>query len=124
MSDYTVTIDLLPHKRGDKWVGIPQIGPVLVNGQTPAGKLTRIHCKFVHTPSDSVFVLDSVAENSPDAPIVITNEDTWAANVPEVQEFLPVAGEWFWDMEFYEEGDTSPLTFYKGKLTVNNDVTK
>ncbi len=123
MADYTVNIDLEDAKRGDKWVGIPVIGPILINGSMPTAALARIRMWFTH-PDGAVFKLDSDTDQAPDAPITITDEDTWEAVVPEVQSFLPISGDWTWDMEFYATGDTDPLTLYKGVITVNSDITR
>jgi hypothetical protein len=123
MADYTVNIDLDYHKRGDRWNGIPIIGPILVNGVTPTGALTGIRMQFKNNKG-SVFRLHSDTGQLPDAPISIDSGDTWVASVPEVENFVPVAGDWDWDMEFYESGKAGPLTFYKGILTVLEDVTR
>lgn len=121
MADYTVQVDLQPHKLGDRWIGIGSIGPVLIDGLQPTNALTRIRASFRMAGRES-FTLDS--NPGGDAPIVIDDEDTWEATVPEIEEFLPSAGNWDWDMEFYEAGKTRPLTFYKGVLEVIDDVTK
>lgn len=123
MADYSVKVPLADHKRGDRWPGIPSIGPVVINGSQPAATLARIRMQFRHS-TGSVFCLDSDAATSPDAPIVIDNATTWAAHVAEVQSFLPLVGRWDWDMEFYETGSTGPLTLYRGQLTVHADITK
>jgi len=123
MADYTVNIDLPDHKRGDRWIGIPAIGPVIINTAQPTNALTRVRMQF-RDSKGRVYKLDSDATKNPDAPIVIDDEDTWEVSIPEVQDFISVAGEWDWDMEFYEAGKTKPLTLYKGVLTVYNDITK
>jgi hypothetical protein len=120
MADYTVTIHLPDHKRGDKWPGVAPIGPILVNGTTPAGTLARVRMHLVHS-SGLKYKLDSDPATAPAALITIDNPVTWAAHIGEVQEFLPIAGDWQWDMEFYRTGDLSPLTFYEGTLTVRAD---
>lgn len=124
MADYTVTVDDIQDvKRGDKWVGIPVIGPILINGSTPEATLSRIRMHFLH-PSGLVFKLDSDSAAERDGPITISNATTWAALVPPVQSFLPVAGDWTWDMEFYATGDSNPLTLYKGTITVLADTSR
>jgi hypothetical protein len=123
MTEYTVEIKLPAHKRGDKWAGIPTIGPVLINNEQPAANLARIRMHFRHK-SGTTFRLDSDGGQAPDAPVVINNASTWAAQIPPVAEFLAKPGSWSWDMEFYATGDTSPLTLYKGTLVVEDDVTK
>lgn len=123
MSDYTVEIALLDHKRGDKWPGIAAIGPVLINGSQPAATLARVRMHLQHS-GGTKYKLDSDAGQSPDAPIVIDNAITWAASIPEVASFVPISGRWTWDMEFYATGDTAPLTLYNGVLAVTNDTTK
>jgi hypothetical protein len=113
---YTVRINLPSHVLDDKWEGISTIGPVLVNEAVPAGALTRVTMELA---LDGVtFTLDT--EGTPDAPITIDNATTWEASIPEVQDFLPTAGDWIWNMQFYESPDTSPLTFYKGVLRVTD----
>lgn len=124
MADYTVSIQLPDHKRGDRWPGIESIGPVLINGVQPAATLARVRMHFVRREDGLRYRLDSAAGEVPNAPIVISNATTWAVNIPEVQSFLAKNGEWDWDMEFYQAGKTAPLTLYKGKLTVGDDVTK
>lgn len=122
MPDYTVKIDLPDHKRGDKWPGIPAIGPVIINGSQPAQQLVRVRMQF--RKGSAVYTLDSDHSTTPDAPVTITNATTWAASIPAVQAFLPTAGLWTWDMEFYQAGDTAPLTLYRGTITVHNDTTR
>ena len=80
--------------------------------------------QFRHEDGRQVFRLDSDAGESPDAPITISNATTWAALVPPIQSFLRKAGEWAWDMEFYDDANTLPRTLYKGTLTVIDDTTK
>jgi hypothetical protein len=123
MPDYAVEIPLNDHRRGDKWPGIPSIGPVLINGAQPDDPLARVRMQFRHT-TGARFRLDSDASADRDAPIVIDDAAAWEASVPEVASFLPRAGSWSWDMEFYETGDTAPLTLYKGTLVVHPDITE
>jgi hypothetical protein len=122
MAEYTVTINLPDHKRGDKWPGIASIGPVLINAAQPAATLARIRMHFKHT-GGSVNRLDTDATLR-DAPITIGNATTWAASIPPVMAFLPTAGDWAWDMEFYATGESAPLTLYQGTLTVHEDDTR
>ena len=123
MPDYTETINLFDHKRGDKWVGIASIGPVTINDAQPAVPLSRIRAEFVH-PSGLVFTLDSESDPAPDAPVTIDNAVTWEAHVDEVMDFLPLAGDWSWDMEFWAGTEDAPLTLYAGTITVHDDTTK
>jgi hypothetical protein len=124
MSDYAVTIELPDHKRGDRWPGVPVGGPVIIDGVQPANSLTRIRWHFVHRGSNTVYRMDSDATQSPDASITIGNAVTWSWSIAEVEEFLQRGGQWDWDAEFYEAGKDTPLTLYKGVLTVNADTTK
>ena len=122
MADYTVLITDIPdHKRGDRWVGIHAIGPVLINDAQPANELTRVRMFF--RKGQSVYKLDSDETTNPNAPIVISAPVTWEVTIPEIDDFLPSAGVWEWDMEFFEEGKESPLTLYKGTITVVTDTT-
>ena len=118
MPDYTAKIDLPDHKRGDWWRGISAIGPVTIDGATPATALSRLRMTF--KLRGNTFVIDSEAGG--DAPAVIDNATTWLASVPPIQNFLTLPGHWEWDMESYAGSDTSPLTLYKGVLRVWQDV--
>lgn len=128
MADYTVSIALPDHKRGDRWVGVSAIGPILINGATPADALTRVRMMFRRRRGTEVYTIDSqvapVPTPAPDAEVTISNATTWAASIAPIQSFLPVEGQWDWDMEFYSGGDDSPLTLYKGVITVHNDVAR
>lgn len=125
MADYTVTInDLQDAKRGDKWVGIPVIGPVTFNGETPDAPLARIRMHFVHADTGAVYKLDSDATAERDGIATVVDAETWVASIPEQQSFLPFAGLWSWDIELYKTGDAAPLTPYKGPITVNSDITR
>lgn len=118
-----VNIPLAAHYQGDRWPGISAIGPVLVNGSTPAGALARIRMQFRN--GSNLFTFDSDPAQSPDAPITISNAATWLATVPAVEGFLSAAsGQWSWDMEFYETGVSGHRTFYSGTLLVKPDTTK
>jgi hypothetical protein len=118
-----VRISLTPHYLGDKWVGIPSIGPVKINGATPTATLARIRMHLVHQ-NGTVFRLDSDSGETPDAPITINSAANWTAHIPEVQDFVSAPGKWVWDMEFYQTGDTSPITLYAGVLNVTPDITR
>lgn len=130
-ADYTVEIELPAHKRGDEWIGIALIGPVIVNGSTPAETLARVVMTLERIAPAVVngvpvepdrFILDSVAGDAVDAPIVIDNATTWQARIPAVPDFVQKAGDWKWDISFYRTDKTSPQTFYKGTLHVYDDV--
>lgn len=118
----SIRVKLEPAKRGDKWQGIPTIGPVTVNGSPPTFPLSRIRAHFRKSGVVGM-MLDSHGEAGSHS-IIITNADTWLAHVPEIQPLPLDSGDWEWDMEFWEGNDTAPQTFYSGTLRVTNDVTK
>jgi hypothetical protein len=103
---------------------VPVGGPVIIDGVQTENSLTRIRWHFVHRGSNTVYRMDSDATQSPDASITIGNAVTWSWSIAEVEEFLQRGGQWDWDAEFYEAGKDTPLTLYKGVLTVNADTTK
>lgn len=120
MSDYAVTINLPDHKLHDIWpLGLFTIGPVLIDEAQPTDQLTRIRMGFKQ--GSRRFTLDSEAGG--DGLITIDDAATWEAHIDQLQEFLPKAGAWEWDMEFYSGTNTAPQTWYKGTLTVHQDVT-
>lgn len=117
-----VTINLSSVVRGDKWQGIPSIGPILVNGLQPSDILSRIRIQF---RKNGVLGMTLDSESSVDRTglIVISNATTWLAHIPALQPLPLEAGDWKWDAEFYAGTDTAPLTYYKGVLTVTGDET-
>lgn len=122
--DYTEVVPLPPAKRGDRWVGISQIGPVLINEATPTDNLVRIRMvlQLEGKTTTTRFVIDSDDVEDRDAPAEIEDAVNWVAKIPPVQDFVELAGNWKWDMAFYDAGNTKPLTLYKGVLIVNPDV--
>ena len=117
MADYTQTVTLSDVKVGDRWIGISTIGPVTVNGSTPGNALTRVVMTF--RLGATTYTLDS----SGDSPgITISDASTWEVTIPARDSFVPRAGKWIWDMEFYQTGYSSPWTLYAGTLTVHDDV--
>lgn len=126
MADYTISITLPDHKRGDRWIGILQIGPILIDGATPAAPLTRVRMMFRRRRGTQVYVIDSDPEGTPEpnAPAVIDDAEDWIAHIPPIQDFLAESGNWDWDMEFYDDDNEAPLTIYKGLLVCHNDVSR
>jgi hypothetical protein len=121
MADYTQIIRLNDHKRGDKWVGIPSIGPVTINEAQPSLELVRVRMQF--RKGSSVYKLDTDVSDR-DAPITIVDSTTWEVTVPEVDDgFLQTKGCWEWDMEFWEDGKNAPITLFKGDIEIHEDVT-
>ncbi len=120
---YPAVIALPDHPRGDRWVPV-QIGPITIDDETPSNALTRIRWTFVHAATGESYRLDTMAASNPDAPITITNSATWLANVAEIQQFLSLAGDWSWDMEFFEATKTGPRTLYRGSITITQDITR
>lgn len=114
MATYTETISLADTKVGDRWIGISKIGPVTVNDETPGNALTRV--RMVCRLGQTTFTLDS-----DDDEISITDANTWEAEIPARDSFLPRAGLWSFEIEFYF-GDDSCWTLYEGSLRVWDDV--
>lgn len=128
MSYAPVKINFPPHVRGDKWpacvnggANAASVGPITVNGSTPTQNLARVRLHFKRF--SDVFTFDSDPNALPEAPIIITNPTLWEASIPAVMDFLPNAGFWDWDMEFWSDGDTSPVTLFYGTISVRQDVT-
>jgi hypothetical protein len=117
-----IPIELSPTTAGDKWQGIASIGPVLVNDLTPAEPLARIRMQFRRLGELGTTFDSEPGDNT--FPIVISNAATWLAHIPEVQPLPLAAGEWKWDMEFWAGDDAAPLTFYRGVLDVQNEITQ
>jgi hypothetical protein len=115
VADYAETISLADYKVGDRWIGITTIGPVTVNSETPGNTLTRVVMTF--RLGTTTYTLDSS-----DSEITISDASAWTASIAARDTFLPRAGDWEWDMEFYQTGYTSPWTLYKGTITVHDDV--
>ncbi len=121
MSEYAVEINLPDAKLGDVWPpspdgsGLISIGPILINGSTPSVELDRVVMRF--EKNGVCFVFDSEIFDR-NAPITITDNVAWTAEIPPVSEFLTSPGEWEWEMLFYSGGSSAPLTMYYGVITV------
>lgn len=115
MAAYTETVELKDHTVGDAWVGIGAIGPVKINSQTPGESLTRVVLTF--RLGSSIFTLDS-----DDGEVTISDASTWLCAVPAMDSFLPRAGTWKFDIEFYRQGHATPWTLYAGEIKVHDDV--
>jgi hypothetical protein len=121
MADYTVILFFPDHKRGDVWPGLT-IGPIEVDGDTPAQTLARVRMQF--RKGSEVYTFDSTNAADRNAAITISNATTWTGSIAETSSFLPSAGVWSWDMEFYRTGITDPWTLYRGTLLVHPDITR
>jgi hypothetical protein len=106
---------------GDRWQGIAAIGPVIIDGSQPAAPLARVRMQFRRGGR-----LGATFDSEPGGlPIVISNAATWSAHVPPNGGTLPLeAGAWQWDAEFWAEGDTAPLTLYRGSITIGWKITR
>lgn len=122
-----VQINMLATTAGDKWHGIPTIGPVLIRenqddpGTAPSFPLSRVRMQFRRNGQLGM-TLDS--NGSGDYPIQISNAATWLVHFPEIQPLPLGAGIWQTDVEFWEGTDTAPQTFYKATLIVAQDITR
>jgi hypothetical protein len=107
---------------GDRWQGIAAIGPVLIDGGTPASPLARVRMQFRRGGRLGA-ALDS--EPGGDFPIVISNAATWSAHVPPSGGTLPLeTGSWQWDAEFWQGDDLAPLTLYRGIMVIGPKITR
>ena len=121
MADYTVSINLPDHKLGDEWIGISLIGPVVTTGITQ-GTLTRIRMQLSGPDGPNSFKLDSLAGYNGMIALDVTTPDEWEAHISPIAKFLTKAGTWNWSMQFFHSGDISPITLYKGALTVHDNI--
>ena len=107
--------------QGDRWQGIAAIGPVLIDGGTPASPLARVRMQFRRGGKLGV-TLDS---QSGDFQIIISNPETWLASIPPNGRSLPLeTGSWQWDAEFWQGDDLAPVTLYKGTMVIGPKVTR
>jgi hypothetical protein len=116
------TVTLPTHKRGDRWPGLT-LGPVLFDGVAPTDPLDRVRMHF--TNGTTRYRLDSDGTSTParDNAIQITNASTWEATTGEIETgFLPTAGSWNFDIEFWVAGE-GPRTLVSGSIFVSQDVT-
>ena len=126
MGDYTLRRDLPDYKRGDKWLGAEFASPLVCLGgdsspALPSGTLDRVRAHFVL--DGATYKLDSNPNVTRDGAIVIDDVGTWEITMSESSAFLPTAGIWIYDVEYYTIGATAPLTLYQGSITVHADVT-
>ena len=111
-----ILIDLPKHELGDRWAHTISIGPVVIDDAQPVNALTRVRMRFYKGASE--FIIDS--DPGGDASITIDNATTWEASIGEIETFLSAVGIWEWDMKFYENGKTNPLTLYHGHIEVTD----
>ena len=114
MADYTETVELADWKVGDRWNGISEITPT-INDATPTNDLTRV--RMVFRLGGTTYELDSN-----DGDITITDANAWEASIPARDTFLPRAGKWAFEIEFFQAGYAAPWTLYKGTLTAHDDI--
>lgn len=115
-------VTLPSHKRGDRWPGLT-LGPVLFDGVAPTDTLARVRMHF--TNGATRYRLDSDSTSTPTraAAITITNATTWEATTGVIENgFLPKAGSWDFDIEFWVAGQ-GPRTLVSGSIFVSQDVT-
>ena len=120
MSSTAGVVNFPVHTLGDRWPGF-QIGPVLVNGVSPAATLTRVRMHLVNGAERYRIDTDDTLR---DAPATITNASTWTVTIPAIESgFLATSGVWEFDIEFYG-GILGPETLLRGAIRVAEDVTK
>jgi hypothetical protein len=118
MADYAETISLADTKLGDRWIGISTIVPT-INDETPVNDLERVVMVFRLGKSNEAYILDSDDLTND---IIITDPNGWEASIPARDDFLPRAGKWSWELQFYQVGYDAPWTLYRGVLTVHSGL--
>ena len=108
------TISLPCHTLGDSYLGLAGFGPILIDEVQPSDPLTRV--TMIFNKKGTTFTLDT--EEGADFLMVITDEDTWEVTVGNIAEFLPSAGDWSWEADFYSAYFGEKLTLYTGSLIV------
>ncbi len=117
MGDYAETITLSDVTVGNGWIGINNITPT-VNEATPSDDLVRVRMTFAL--GQTRYVLDS--EAGEDGTITITDASGWSASIAARDDFLPRAGKWAFEIDFYRSGQDSPWTLYRGVLTAHDNL--
>ena len=111
-----VIIELPCHTLGDSYLGLAGFGPILIDEVQPSNPLLRV--TMIFSRPGATFTLDTEASNNPDFSMVITDEDTWEVTVGTIAEFLPEAGSWDWEADFYSDYFGEKLTLYAGTIIV------
>lgn len=116
-----LTLD--PQVRGDNWLGIPNIGPVTIDGVQPAQPAVAATMTFRRMLTSLVY--GYTLRNSPGAgegTIQIVNADYWIFKVP--AQLLPLQdGPWFWDFQITPQGGL-PVTYLQGTVLILPDQTR
>ena len=115
----TVKVVTDPHKRGDTWIGILSIGPILINNLPPISSV--VSCRIQYRSSSGVlgYELNSVPAIGKGI-ITIVNAVTWVFNIP--KQFLPLeTGNWDWDFETVDSTGAID-TYYRGTQTILADI--
>jgi len=135
MANYAVTNNLEDYVVGDRWIGISEITPT-VNGETPTNDLTRVRANF--SLGSNTYTLDSddgdisiddangwsasIAARDSFLDISIDDANGWSASIAARDSFLTIPGKWSYDLEFWQQGYTSPWTLYTGTIVVHEDA--
>lgn len=78
-------VKLEPHVAGDTWVGIPTIGPLLINGLQPGVAAARMRLTLTLSRSQTVASVEFDTEAGEGIlPITIVDAATWEFTIPEV----------------------------------------
>ena len=124
MSDYAATVDFPDYKVGDWWPGIPEIGPVVIDGEPAAdyfgGPLTRL--RLVAKNDRDTYVLDSDETQPRDGAIVIDDAEAWEASVAAGTPFLTTPGGWVYELKFWADTIPDGLTLYRGTIPAHPNI--
>lgn len=124
-------IELFNLVSGDTWRGIPQIGPVTIQGPDdeapvqPSTTLVSVRLNFTREGARSPSIrFGTMDVPDADAPIVIDNAVTWEFSIAPVSPatWTPPAGVYTGHVET-TDSDGLVLTIYKLQLTVTPDLT-
>ncbi len=110
-------LSLEPHNHSDTdWIGISSIGPMTINGETPAVAAERILMEFIPQlyPERECVVFDS--EPDADGTITIEDGETWQFAIP-AQPLPLFPGLWDWVIRVVTEEDKS-VQLYKGQILI------
>lgn len=110
--------------RGDTWPGIPQCGPISVDGAAPSSALSSVAMTFRRIPSDvaPAYTLVSGTPGVGQGQLTILDAARWTFMAPQQGLPLPM-GRWHFDVQ-YTDAAGHILTLMIGTIRVVADYTQ
>ena len=119
------TLKPTTHYEGNRYLdGYRHFGPVLINGQPPAGPCLYAEMRFVNNKSGGSFSFKST-NAAGSGKITIVDAENYEFSIDAVEQELPLAaGTWSWAIDTHCTADASdpPFTPWIGSIIITKRV--